>query len=428
MTLSRVRLACNQQALSSRPILGALGASLVAGILAAGCGSTHEGGSQVSGANGGGGNAISPAGTASAGSAPAGGAAPAGTAGGLGLVDLPSGDGSGGASVVDPNAACAQGTASATLSGVNLFVMFDRSSSMNQMANQNGSRWELTSQALDAFFASPNAAGMQLALRFFPHDLPAAGCNQDSCDLNACATPLVALAGLTAAAAPADTQEASLINATAMSAPGMAGQGTPIYAALGGALQWASAQRQKTPDQNSVVVLVTDGQANGCDTDMSHISALAAKALTDAGVRTYAIGLTGSQEADMDQIALAGGTTKGIFISDGVNTKQELLDALAAIRGQVLDCDFAMPVPKPGLAVDKGLINVNYTPTGGTQTTLPQVTNEAACSASGGWYYDNPAAPTRILLCKSSCDQVTVDTKASLDILLGCATTTEVPK
>jgi len=93
---------------------------------------------------------------------------------------------------------------------------------------------------------------MQLALRFFPHDLPAAGCNQDSCDLSACATPLVALAGLTADAAPADAQEASLISATAMSAPGMAGQGTPIFAALGGALQWATAQHQKTPDQNSV--------------------------------------------------------------------------------------------------------------------------------------------------------------------------------
>jgi len=395
------------------------------GLVAAGCGSTHQDGSQLGGSNGGG-NSVSPVGTAPGGTAP-GGTAPVGTGGGATLVELPA-DGSGGASVVDPNAACAQGTAAASLAGVNLFVMFDRSSSMNQMASQSGSRWQVTSSALDAFFASPNAAGMQLALRFFPHDLPAAGCSQDGCDLNACATPLVALGGLTADAAPADAQERALISATAMSAPGMAGQGTPIFAALGGALQWASAQRQKTPDQNSVVVLVTDGEANGCDTDIGHIAALAAKALADAGVRTYAIGLTGSQEADMDQIALAGGTTKGIFISDGANTKQELLDALAAIRGQVLDCDFAMPLPKPGLAVDKALINVNYTPTGGAKTTLPQVTDEAACPATGGWYYDNPSAPTRILLCKSSCDQVTVDAKASLDILLGCATTTQVPK
>ncbi|HKO47780.1 MAG TPA: vWA domain-containing protein [Polyangiaceae bacterium] len=386
-----------------------MSAIFVVGGIAAGCGSSSDG-SQVNGSNGDGSAAAS---------------------GGAALVGLPgtgSGSGTGTTPVIDPSAACAKGTASATLSGVNMFVMFDRSSSMTERANQNGTRWALTSSALNAFFASPNAAGLQLALRFFPHDSPSAGCNQDRCDLNACATPLVGLGGLSAAAAPADAQEAALINATARSAPGMSGQGTPIFAALGGALQWASAQRQKTPDQNSVVVLVTDGQANGCETDIGRISALAAKALADDGIRTYAIGLTGSEEADMTRIAVAGGTTKGIFVSDGVNTQQELLDALGAIRGQVLDCDFAMPVAKPGLVVDKTLINVNYTPTGGMSTTLPRVANEAACTTSGGWFYDDPNAPTRITLCKSSCDQVTVDPSASLDILLGCATAIEVPK
>ena len=330
--------------------------------------------------------------------------------------------------VIDPSSACAQGTASATLSGVNMFVMFDRSSSMNQRANKNGTRWELTSAALSSFFASPDAAGLELALRFFPHDKPSTGCNQTSCSVDACAMPLVGLGALAATAAPADTQEAALVDATKNSAPGMAGAGTPIHAALGGALQWASAQRQKTPDQNSVVVLVTDGQANGCDENIGHIAALAAKALADAGVRTYAIGLTGSEEADMDQIAKAGGTTKGIFVSDGTNTQEELLAALGAIRGQVLDCDFAMPEAKPGLTVDKDLINVNYTPTGGAQSTLVQVAGEAACAAAGGWYYDNPAAPTRITLCKSTCDVVTTDKMAKLDILLGCATATDIPK
>ena len=409
MTPSPFAFASSSPRPESRRFRGFLGAFLVVGTLATGCGGS-DAESQVGG-NGSG-------------------ASPGSGGGGTDLIPPGSGstNGTGNPTVVDPNSACAKGTASATLSGVNMFVMFDRSSSMTQRANANGTRWALTSAALNAFFASPNAAGLQLALRFFPHDLPAAGCNQDGCDLNACATPLVGLAALTAAAAPADTQEASLIRATAMSAPGASGQGTPIFAALGGALQWASAQHKKTPDQNSVVVLVTDGQANGCDTNIGRISALAATALAADGIRTYAIGLTGSEEADMTQIARAGGTTKGIFVSDGANTQQELLDALGAIRGQVLDCDFAMPVAKPGLVVDKELINVNYTPTGGMPSTLPRVANDAACTASGGWFYDNPNVPTRITLCKSSCDQVTGDTKASLDILLGCATSTEVPK
>jgi hypothetical protein len=309
-----------------------------------------------------------------------------------------------------------------------MFVMFDRSSSMNQSANQNGTRWQLTSTALSAFFASPDAAGLRLGLRFFPHDLPSAGCNQDACDMSSCGTQLVELGELASASAPGDAQEAALIAATTTSAPGMAGQGTPIFAALGGALQRASAQRKAKPNENSVVVLVTDGEPNGCDTDVGHIAALAAAAYADEGIRTYAIGLTGSREADMDQIAQAGGTEKGIFVSDGATTKQDLLDALGAIRGQVLDCDFSIPAPKPGVEVDAALINVNYTPSGGQPTTLKQVANASACTDTGGWYYDDPITPTRIVLCTATCSNATLDTAASLDILLGCATSKAVPE
>ena len=346
--------------------------------------------------------------------------------------------GPGSGTVIDPKAACATGTASATLSGVNMFVMFDRSTSMNDRANQSGSRWQVTSKALTAFFASTQAAGLQLALRFFPHDSPAMGCNNAACDESACATPLVNLGALTGDAAPADAHEKALIDATnmsppAMRAPGMQGggtqgQGTPIFAALGGALQWAQGQRSRTPDENSVVVLVTDGEANGCDEDPAHIAQLAADALAANGTRTYAIGLTGSQERDMDRIAAAGGTTEGIFVSDGVNTEQELLDALGAIRGQVLDCDFPVPAAKPGVNVDLNAINVNFTSSAGVQSTLGQVASEAQCAGTQGWYYDDPAAPKRIVLCKSTCDSVTADKMAKLDILLGCATVTTVPK
>jgi hypothetical protein len=392
-----------------RLFCGSLSTLLLLGLVASGCGGNDDG-SEVNGGNG------------------------SGNGTGTGATGPDLGDGTGGTlgsgtgDPIDPNMACATGTASAALSGVNMFVMFDRSSSMNERANQNGTRWEVTSTALKAFFASPDAGGLQLALRFFPHDKPAAGCNQDGCDETACGTPLVGLAGLTTEAAPADMQEKALIDATNASAPGMAGQGTPIFAALGGALQWAAAQRQKTPNENSVVVLVTDGEANGCNEDIGDISQLAADALAASGVRTYAIGLTGSQQADMDRIARAGGTERGIFVSDGATTQQELLDALGAIRGQVLDCDFPVPEAKPGVEVNLNRINVNYTPSSGTTATLPQVANADACQGMPGWYYDNPATPTRIILCQSTCDTVTADATAKLDILLGCATVVQVPK
>jgi hypothetical protein len=115
-------------------------------------------------------------------------------------------------------------------------------------------------------------------------------------------------------------------------------------------------------------------------------------------------------------------------VADGANTKQDLLDALGAIRGQVLDCDFPMPEPKANQTVDPALINVNFTPSSGTKSTLPQVNNEAGCTGAQGWYYDNALNPTRIILCKSTCDAVTADPMAALEILLGCQTVTDIPK
>jgi hypothetical protein len=358
-----------------------------------------------------------------------GGSTSTGQAGTLALMTMPSGgmEGVGGSLVADM--ACATGTASASLSGVNMLVMFDRSGSMRQAATDGGpTRWELTSAALKAFFASPDAGGLKLALRFFPHDDPMAGCNDSACDATACTTPLVPLASLSKDPAPADVQEQALVDATNNSAPSQgSGGGTPTSAALAGALAWAKARHQMTPTETSVVVLVTDGQPHGCDEDIDNISKLASDAFASDMVRTYAIGLTGSREADMDQIAMAGGTTKGIFVSDGANTQQDLLDALAAIRGQVLDCDFPLPPAKPGTMIDPMLVNVNVTSGTGIKSTLPQVPDEASCAATQGWYYDNPTAPTRIALCKSSCDSVTVDVMASLQILLGCDTV-KVPK
>jgi hypothetical protein len=317
-----------------------------------------------------------------------------------------------------------------------MLVMFDRSTSMHDEADQatGATRWDLASAALTSFFADPAAAGLQVALRFFPHDSPAAGCNDDDCSVEACATPIVPLATLTPEVGPIDLHEAALIasSAAAAPAPRMQGmnagsQGTPISAALAGALAWAQAQRMAAPEENAVVVLVTDGEPNGCEEDITSIASLASEALAASGTRTYAIGLTGSQESDIDAIAAAGGTTEGIFITDGATAKQDLLNALAAIRGSALDCDFEMPKASSGMQVDPSKINVNYTPAGGTQMTLGRVVDAASCGTAPGWYYDNEQNPSRILLCPASCNSATVDIDATLEVLLGCVTETRVP-
>jgi hypothetical protein len=317
-----------------------------------------------------------------------------------------------------------------------MLVMFDRSTSMNDEADETtgATRWDLASSALTGFFADPTAGGLQVALRFFPHDLPADGCNDDACDVSACAQPLVPLAML--AAEPTDAHEAALVAASAGATPpvrmpgqgnNVGSQGTPISAALGGALSWAGAQRAAAPEENAVVVLVTDGEPNGCEEEITTIAGLAQDAFMTSGIRTYAIGLTGSQESDMDAIAAAGGTTEGIFISDGASAKQDLLNALAAIRGSVLDCDFEIPKASNGMQVDPTKVNVKYTPAGGTQMTLGRVPDVASCGTTPGWYYDSDLNPTRILLCPASCNSASVEVDATLEVLLGCVTETRVP-
>jgi hypothetical protein len=356
-----------------------------------------------------------------------------GANGGTGNVIVTTG-GSGGGAPVDPDTSCGKGMASANLKPVNMIVMFDRSTSMDECLDGSnpddgpcptGSRWDSASSALNAFFSSPDAADLGVALRFFPHDLPAVGCSQDGCDVNACAQVLVDMGTLTAAAAPADTHEGALVAAVGASAP-TESQGTPISAALDGALTWAATYQAAHPEQRTVVVFVTDGEPNGCDTDFDDINQIAADALAASGVTTYAIGLTtmtggGVSQADMNGLAEAGGTDQAFFVSDSATAAMELTATLNAIRGMAIACDFPLPPSTTsGMAIDPKLINVNYTPTGGAEVQLGLVPSAADCGTSQAWYYDDPANPMRILLCPSACSTVTADAGASISILAGC--------
>jgi hypothetical protein len=315
--------------------------------------------------------------------------------------------------------ACASGTTTAELKPVNMLVMFDRSGSM-----EDDDKWPNATAALTAFLQDPGADGLHVALRFFPHDEPAEGCTEDGCDAAACSQPLVAIGALTADPAPGDAHEQTLVSAIENSAPGGGdGGGTPIYAALDGALQWATSHQMMHTDEKTVVIFVTDGEPNGCDEDFDNISALAATALADTGVTTYAIGLAGSSEAQMDQLAQAGGTTNGIFIDNSANAEQELLTALNAIRGETLSCDFPIPQPTdPTVPIDPAKINVTFTPASGMAATLPQVADAGACSNASGWHYDTAQPPTRIMLCPSACDLVQSDPDGELQVLIGCDT------
>jgi MYXO-CTERM domain-containing protein len=313
------------------------------------------------------------------------------------------GQGGGGAGVdVTEFEACAEAQASASLARVNMFIAIDKSGSMD-----DNMKWDNTRAAFTAFFQDPAAASLNVALRFWPDD----GCDQMTCDVMACATPQVPLGPLSDMA-----QQQALITLFQAKMPG---GNTPVSAALEGAVLWSQNRLMAAPDEAVVIILVTDGEPNGCDENIANIAAIADGAFTSDGIRTYAVGLQGSAEPDMNSIATAGGTNMGIFIGNA-NAQQDLLDALLNIAGQAVQCTFAVPDPVAGELLDPKLVRVEYGQAGqSNQALLSHVADASECG-NGGWYYDDNGDPTSITFCPETCSNVQQDTMAQIDIALGC--------
>lgn len=328
-----------------------------------------------------------------------------GNGGGGGLDFMPTGSGGG----PGPHSECAIGTDEARLVHANLYIMYDKSGSML------GPKWTQSTAALQAFFMDPESAGLRIALRFFPDGACDTGCN-----VGACAQPLVPLGELTNLSAPTDTHEQALIDAFIGQTPS---GGTPLSAALDGAILWAGQVLDTDPYDRAVVVLVTDGEPSDCQDDESYFVNQAQSALSDRGILTFAIGLEGSNASLMNAIASAGGTEQGFFIGTD-DFQNELIAALQAIRETAVACEYQVPVQVDGGPVDPAEVNVLYTPSGASSSvTIGQVLDEASCSqTAGGWYYDNPLNPSTIIFCPATCDAVQVDLEAEIELLFGCET------
>ncbi len=101
----------------------------------------------------------------------------------------------------------------------------------------------------------------------------------------------------------------------------------------------------------------------------------------------------------------------------------------AVVTGSKVSCEVSVPAPPKGKALDPALVNVQYVPGGtGTPADILRVPGAADCGAKGGWYYDNPTTPTRILLCPASCESVQKDDAAKIDVKFGCASVFDTPK
>jgi hypothetical protein len=90
-----------------------------------------------------------------------------------------------------------------------------------------------------------------------------------------------------------------------------------------------------------------------------------------------------------------------------------------------LPCTYDIPDPPNGQTLDPTRVNFVYTPTSGSPVTIPNVGDLAGCNGGDGWYYDNPAMPTQIIVCPATCTTLEGDATGEVAIELGCATIIE---
>jgi len=344
---------------------------------------------------------------------------------------------------------CATQYDEATLKPLDMVLMLDRSGSM-----LDDGKWQAATTAIQQFAASPDSTGIGVSLSYFPQTysnlclpctsscgvcfngccaLPTgdfcwddgdcdsgglcysfmcyAGGGNATCDAADYATPQVPLASLPAAAGQLNI---SMLNTSPAG-------GTPTGPALHGALSYAATVAAQAEANDVVVVLATDGEPTECQPQgIGEVASLAADAAAAAEpISTFVIGV-GTSIFNLNAIAAAGGTTQAYLVDANANATQSFLDALNDIRRVAVACQYTIPQVSGTIAYN--LVNVAFSTQDQPLTPVANVTDASACGISGGWHYDDPNAPSAIVMCPSTCEQFQDSEETKVEIVYGCET------
>jgi hypothetical protein len=273
---------------------------------------------------------------------------------------------------------------------LDIYVMFDDSGSMIPW-------WGPVTQTFGQFLNDPASGGIGVGIQYFG----------EICDVNHYATPKVPIAPL--------PQNAAAIQA---SIPIFPIEQTATDPALRGAIQHARSWQAAHADHKVVVLLITDGEPSECNSTVPGVSAVANEGVTgNPSIPTFVLGL-GLNLTNLHQIAQAGGTNQAFIVDP--TSGAALTKAMNDIRGAALPCDYALPA---GASADPSKVNIEFTPPGGAPKTIVFVSDPAQCDPTeGGWYYDNPGAPTRALVCPQTCSAFKAGSGGQVNVVLGCDT------
>lgn len=191
-------------------------------------------------------------------------------------------------------------------SHLSMIIVLDQSGSMN------GAYWDAVKIGLSEYFVDPSSSGIGVGMNFFPVDGAV-----DQCDEHEYSPLQVPFGELT-------TYAATLINALGNHTPSGL---TPTYPALHGSAIVATQLKDANPEEEVIIILITDGDPSGaCNNNIAQIASLASSAFNYNGVRTYVVGIQGATVSSLNAIATAGGTGQAYDVTGDVSqfkTKME---------------------------------------------------------------------------------------------------------
>ncbi len=186
------------------------------------------------------------------------------------------------------------------------------------------------------------------------------------------------------------------------------------------------------PNVLKYVVIITDDNAtapyiDNAATFIQQFTALDPANLT--GFKTHGIycpydgnGCASVGTVYTELINLTNGIHGDLSLQDFQPIFNDLATQVVVDAGE-LPCTYIIPPPPPDETFDPQKVNVTFTDGNGTAHDILKVASEADCHPTdGGWYYNNDAMPTAILICPASCDLVSGDPLGKIDIVLGCQT------
>lgn len=404
----------------SRHVLAAISLTLVA------CSSAGGTDNQASSAGGSDGSSGGTGGTGSlvggSGGAPAGGAA---STGGSGIVSGGAGGGNG-----NGGDSCGGTLVEGKRLPASLMFVLDYSWSMCQDPASSGTitcanpasngKWNVFTKAFSSLVdALPDDTGAGLV--YFPDNVSSSAAS-DLCKVRK--TPHVPIALLGAAGQrqamktlPAQMTDSSPVNQT------------PTAEAAAAMVDWFGTVDPKTLPGARFLVLVTDGKATCANTSAALGAALAKGKSAASPVQTFVVGVPGSAgfKKELSDAAIAGGTAPAGCSSAGptychfdmtgytdpTQLGTKLDETLEKIRGKAaITCEYVMPT------ANVGYVNVVWQDGNGAPMTVGY---DQTCGKPG-WRYDDPAAPTKIILCDDTCNAVNAAQDPKLNIQIGCPT------